>query len=142
MYTIKCLSLISFLVAIYSGSLQAQETLEQRMTVASKLAEFELARVFGDDVIRELSQNLPPSTRGDFVTFLSKPEHKEAIARSLAAVAAQTFSLAELQALLEFNSSSVGQSINRKQAVYTRQTMEAMNREIRPVFDQFMKGRR
>ena len=133
---------IALLIGLSCGTLHAQDTPENRMSVASKLAEFELARVFGEDAIRELSRAVPPPAQKDFMQFLSSPDHRKAIARALATVAAQTFTLSELEALLAFNSSAIGQSINAKQAAYTRRSVEAMNREIRPIFDEFMKSRK
>src|SRR5215510_7900428 len=124
-----CLLLLAFVCA--DGS--AQDSSEQRMAIASKLAEYELKRVFGDDVIRELAQALPPQSRGDFIAFIGLLEQKEQIARALATAAAQTFTTAELQALLDFNSSPIGQSINSKQALYTRSSLAAMNREMKPL---------
>jgi len=112
------------------------------MTIALKLADYDFHRVFTDEAIREFFPALPPSARGDFAAFIALPENRKTIVHAIASAAAQTFTGEELQALVDFNSSAVGQSINRKMLPYTRASIIALNREITPLLDTFMKSRK
>lgn len=130
------------LLASASGSLRAQDVVDQRLLLASKFVELQMAREFNDEMLREMSQFLPQEVKMDFVQFFSKAETKDVLARILSPAAARTFTLEEMQAWIDFYSSPVGRSLFLKQVAFLSLMRSGLDREMTPLFEKYMAGRR
>lgn len=87
-----------------------------------------------DDIVQELSMQVPPERRDAFVAGMQgslRADRLEQIARD---AVISTFTAEEINGLAQFYESGVGKSVLRKFGVYMGQIMPAIQQEVREAY--------
>jgi hypothetical protein len=108
---------------------------------ATRQAQTMVSRVFNDEVIQQMADAIPQGARADFLELMNRPGVKAQLSSALIPIVAKHFTIRELEAQNQFDSSEIGQSILKKQLAFESEAKAALNRELSSAFREHLRGK-
>jgi len=121
----------AFLAVMCAGSAAlAQDSVAAREAAADRYLRVVPIAGLLDDSFRELSKQVPPGQRADFLAKAKVAVRADALERMARESMVKTFTADELNALADFYGSRHGQSAVKKFGVYMAQVTPAIQAEV------------
>lgn len=131
--------LLALLLCFTAAVALAQDTATTRANAADKyLKVVPMSRLI-DDMFSELSKQLPPKERAEFLRQMKTAVRVDFLERTARESMIKTFTTEELDALADFYGSKSGASAMKKTGIYMAEVMPAIHAEIQRSVQQLGK---
>ncbi len=113
-----CIAITLGFAAPSSAQNAAAPDLDKRIELARKMHEVRPMVVPIEEAVQQLAQRYPKEKRELFISTILNAFDRESLTEISVKAMAETFTVAELEKMIEFNSSPEGKAITEKMPVY------------------------
>jgi hypothetical protein len=126
----KFILAISIVGCLSSQIFAVEDTPENRAAQADRYLAVAPPKELMDNMVQRVSQNMPESSRGQFVDALTKNLNMEVITKAMKDALIKTFTADELSAFADFYGSPNGKSAMSKLGLYMAAVMPTIQQEV------------